>query len=101
MDASSLRTEIEVDPEISDLIPLFLSARCKDVDELESLSEKHDFEEMAKICHTIKGIARPYGFPSLESLAIEMEKECKNHNSDGASELLVKMQEFMRNYRSN
>jgi HPt (histidine-containing phosphotransfer) domain-containing protein len=96
-----LKTEIEVDPEIADLIPLFLNARSKDVDQLGVLSQQSNFDEMAKICHTIKGIARPYGFPSLESLAIEMEKECKNKNSNATTELLARMQEFVKEYRAS
>jgi len=94
----SVRTEIEIDPEISDLVPLFLNARCKDVEQLVLHSQKNEFDEMAKICHTIKGIARPYGFPSMEQLAIEMESECKNRNSERALALLNKMQEFIRTY---
>ncbi len=93
------KTEIEIDPEIVDLVPLFLSARIKDVDQLDFLSKAQQFDEMAKICHTIKGIARPYGFPSLESLAIDLEKECKSRNSEHAAELLSKMQDFVKNYR--
>jgi HPt (histidine-containing phosphotransfer) domain-containing protein len=94
-----MKTEVEVDPEIIDLVPLFLNARRKDVETLGELSRRANFEEMAKICHTIKGIARPYGFPSLEQLAVEMERECKSKNSVRTDELLGKMKEFVGLYR--
>lgn len=77
---------------------MFLEARVKDVSKLERLAETSDFEEMARICHTIKGIARPYGFPSLEGMAKELEDECKKQNRERANELLNRMQEFVQVY---
>ncbi len=99
MEGVNHKTEIEVDPEIADLIPMFLDSRSQDAAKLEDLFKSENFEEMAKICHTIKGIARPYGFPTLESLAIEMESECKRKNAEKTLELVDQMQKFVRNYR--
>jgi HPt (histidine-containing phosphotransfer) domain-containing protein len=95
------KTEVSVEPEISELVPMFLEARVKDVSKLESLAETSNFEEMARICHTIKGIARPYGFPSLEEMAQELEIECKNKNPERAVELLHRMQEFVEIYHAS
>lgn len=95
------KTEVVVDPEIVDLVPMFIEARKKDVNDLEALAMTSNFEEMARICHTIKGIARPYGFPSLEKLAQELESECKNKNSEHANELLHRMQDFVALYNAS
>lgn len=95
---SAIRTEVEVEPEIIDLVPHFLKARREDIDLLQSHFRGGRLEEMARICHTIKGIARPYGFPSLENLAVELERECKENNSKRAAELLNKMESFVKPY---
>lgn len=92
------QTEVVIEPEINELVPGFCLSRRKDIQKMnESLLSK-DFISIAKICHTIKGIARPYGFPTLETMAKELEAAAKTSDSDQCRMLLVRINEYLQKY---
>lgn len=92
------QTEVLIDPEINELVPGFCEARKKDIQNISKLLSENDFGSIAKICHTIKGVSRPYGFPTLENLSRQLETAAKA--SDGAQSLLLtkQMETYMKKY---
>lgn len=92
------RTEILIDPELNELVPGFCEARKKDLQDIGQFLSKNDFVSVAKICHTIKGVARPYGFPTLETLSRQLEAAAKSNNSVLSLQLLKEMKSYMENY---
>ena len=93
---ANFKTEVVIDDDILDLVPKFLMAREKDLAKLDQYLEHRDFDSMAKICHTIKGIARPYGFPTLEKICIQLEDAVETQNSEKSQPLLKKMKEYLQ-----
>lgn len=95
----TLRTEVVVDQDISELVTGFYESRQKDLKNLVNFLEKEDFVSIAKICHTIKGVARPYGYPTLEELAVKLEKAAKSSDKLGSSEILNSMYTYLKAYQ--
>lgn len=77
---SGPQTEIKIEEEIMDLIPSFLQSREADFEKLKTFFDRGQYLEMGRIAHTIKGIARPYGFPTLETYARQLEDLSRNPN---------------------
>jgi HPt (histidine-containing phosphotransfer) domain-containing protein len=73
-------TEIPIESEIEQLVPQFLSSRRLDYQRMSQLIELNDYDQIQKMSHTIVGIARPYGFPTLELMSQVIEKAAKEKN---------------------
>ena len=94
------RTESLVDSDIYELVPGFCESRKNDLLKLSTYLSENDFNSIAKISHTIKGIARPYGFPTLETLIIKLEKAAKTADKESCSQILSDVQKYFKNYCS-
>ena len=92
------QTEISIEPEIDKLVPGFCAARKKDLENIAVFLSKNDFTSVAKICHTIKGIARPYGFPTLETLARQLETSAKAGDLEMSQQLLDQAKQYLQRY---
>ncbi len=93
-----LLTEIKVDSDIYDLVPGFCESRKKDITNLNSYLVAEDFNSIANVSHTIKGIARPYGFPTLETLIIKLEKAAKLGDKTTCSQILSEINHYFKSY---
>ena len=93
-----VKTEVNIDSDIYELVPGFSDARKKELDELYKFLNKKDYLSIAKISHTIKGIARPYGFPTLEALFVRLEKAAKNADSQTCAEILDEVKLYFIDY---
>ena len=93
-----LLTEAKVDSDIYDLVPGFCESRKKDIKNLNSYLMAEDFNSIAKVSHTIKGIARPYGFPTLEMLIIKLENAAKLSDKITCSQVLSELNHYFKKY---
>lgn len=91
-------TEATVDADIYDLVPGFCESRKRDIKNLNSYLVAEDFNSIAKVSHTIKGIARPYGFPTLEMLIIKLEKAAKINDKLACSQILSEINHYFKSY---
>ena len=73
---------IRIDPDLAELIPIFLENRKKDIKALKMALGGLDFATIQKIGHKIKGSAAGYGFDKisfigklLEQTGIKRDKE--------------------------
>ncbi|MCC2677920.1 MAG: Hpt protein [Pseudobdellovibrio sp.] len=92
------RTEINIDSDIYELVPGFSEARRKELDTLRKALAADDFLTIAKISHTVKGIARPYGFPTLEALFVRLEQSAKSANAEACRSILSQVEEYFNQY---
>lgn len=93
-------TEIEIEQDIRELVPNFLLARKSDLEKINQSLINQDFAAAAKICHTIKGIAKPFGFPTLEKLVRELELASRAQNIAQAQLISGKINMYLRTYSS-
>jgi len=82
LEESSHETEpchwvIQPEPEIEDLVPMFMRNRFKELAQMELADSRGDDEEIRRLAHLWKGVCRPYGFIELEGLSRELEDAAK------------------------
>lgn len=91
-------TEVVIEPEINALVPRFVASRESEVLKIKMYLEVRNFSGVADICHTIKGIARPYGFPTLEKLSRELEASAKAGDIRNCANQLAQIEEYLKIY---
>lgn len=68
---------------IQEYLPQFFENRKKDCAKAKATLAKGLFDDVSRVGHAIKGVARPFGFPELETMGLKLEEAGlqKNQNS--------------------
>ncbi len=77
------RFTVYVDSELSEIVPVFLSNRRKDIELISRALESGDFESIKRVGHTIKGSGGGYGFDFIMDLGKKIEEAARKR--DGVS----------------
>jgi HPt (histidine-containing phosphotransfer) domain-containing protein len=77
------RVTVEVDPDLIDLIPDFLTRKRADLLKLQGAVESGDLATIATIGHKIKGEGGSFGFNAMSEIGAGLEASGKK--GDGAS----------------
>lgn len=96
MEAS--RTEVPIDADLMDLVPGFCEARKKEMKLLAEHLKNSDFEAIKRISHTVKGIAAPYGFPTLETHFRNLETAAKQTDAAASAQHLQSIEKYVEKY---
>jgi HPt (histidine-containing phosphotransfer) domain-containing protein len=64
---------VEVDEDLSDLIPGFLTNKRADIDTIFEAVTRRDYAEIARIAHRIKGEGGSYGFDAMTETGRSLE----------------------------
>jgi HPt (histidine-containing phosphotransfer) domain-containing protein len=83
------RIIVEVDEDLSDLIPGFLTHKRADIDTIFEAVTRRDYVEIGRIAHRIKGEGGSYGFESMSDMARGLEQAVAVHD-DGALTALAR-----------
>jgi PAS domain S-box-containing protein len=75
--AQELRSDLTDDPVVGPVISQFVQALPERIAELTKLLNEHQFTELARFAHQIKGAAGGFGFPSITEAAGELEQSAK------------------------
>ena len=65
---------VNIDPDLEDLIPGFLSNRAKDVESIVDLLAKGDLEAIRILGHSMKGAGGGYGFDFITEIGDTIER---------------------------
>ncbi|MCA9493797.1 MAG: Hpt domain-containing protein [Myxococcales bacterium] len=65
--------DVEVDPDLLDLVPEFLAARRAELADLEQASGAGPSQVVRHVGHRLRGVAPMYGFDWLGALGEELE----------------------------
>jgi len=96
-----MTTEIAIDSDINEFVPRFCESRKKDMQNIGVMLATDDFGGIAKIAHVIKGVSRPYGFPTLEKYGVELEKAALSQDKATCQVIYGKMDEYLKKYIRN
>jgi len=66
-------SEFAADPEMAELVDMFVGDLPQRVSKLEHLIDEHDIEGLRTLAHQLKGAAPGYGFPSIGAAAEAVE----------------------------
>ena len=84
---------VHVDADLEDLIPGYLQNRHQDVESVLQAVDKHDFETIRVLGHTMKGTGGGYGFDAITEMGRTLEEAAKSRDiaviRQGAAALLA------------
>lgn len=80
------RITVNIDPDLSDLVPGYLENRRKDIDAMTAALESGDFETIRVLGHGMKGSGGGYGFDTITEIGRSLERAAKNADAAGIGE---------------
>jgi response regulator RpfG family c-di-GMP phosphodiesterase len=86
---------VEVDDGIAVLIPKYLAAKPKQIEEAQAALAIKDFDPIWRFGHNLKGTGRGYGFPPIEEMGREIEKAVADRDVAGIAEQLENLRRFV------
>lgn len=85
----------EISSGVAALAPQYLSSKWKQMEEARGRLLEHDFEPVRRFGHNLKGTARGYGFPPLETIGRDLEAAAAAQQEAGISEQLDRLRQFL------
>ena len=83
------RVIVEVDQDLSDLIPGFLTHKRADIDTIFDAVTRRDYAEIGRIAHRVKGEGGSYGFDAMTEIGRSLENAAATRD-DGAVTTLAR-----------
>ena len=83
------RVIVEVDEDLSDLIPGFLMHKRADIDTIFEAVTRRDYAEIGRIAHRVKGEGGSYGFDTMTEIGRSLEHAAATRD-DGAVTTLAR-----------
>lgn len=68
---------VQVDPDLEDLIPGFLSNRATDLETLREALAAENYQSIQSIGHSLKGVGGGYGFTGMSEIGAAIEAAAK------------------------
>ncbi len=68
------RVIVELDEDLSDLIPGFLTRKRADVITILDANARRDYAEISRIAHRVKGEGGSYGFQTMTEIGRSLER---------------------------
>lgn len=99
MKLSDKELTVEPDQDLMDLIPDFIRYRRNDIEESRQAIARNDIMFLKRLGHTIKGIARPYGFIYLETLAKNLEAAADDNSLDKCKLAIDEIEYYIDNVK--
>jgi hypothetical protein len=90
---------VEIETELADLLPQYLSNRWADLVAARELLHDGDFTGLAHIAHRIRGTAASYGFRQLGDIAGAIETAAETGDSESIEHRLADYDAFLRSVR--
>lgn len=83
------RVIVEVDEDLSELIPGFLTHKRADVVTIFDANARRDYAEISRVAHRIKGEGASYGFETMTEMGRSLEQAAAMRD-DGAVAMLAR-----------
>ncbi|MFC1522049.1 response regulator [Elusimicrobiota bacterium] len=97
--APGRQTTVKIDPDIRELIAGFLDKRRKDVQRLNDLIDKKDFEAISQLGHMLKGDGKSYGFDEISNIGVGLETSGHNKDINSIISLVADYESYLKNIK--
>ncbi len=77
-DKQPIRSEFATDPEMKELVELFLQDLPGRIDSIQKAQQAFDFETLKRMSHQLRGASAGYGFPTLGKAAGALEDRLRS-----------------------
>ena len=88
------RLVVNVDPDIEEIVPIFLQDSRDDVESIMKALQQGDFETIRILGHSMKGAGGGYGFDDITDIGQYLEQAAKEKNSG----MVTKQVEYLAAY---
>lgn len=88
-------SDLSSDEDLIDIIEEFVDELPDRISAMSAAMEEHNFEELRRLAHQLKGAAGGYGFPSITDSALQVELAADIKNPNEAAEKLCKDMEAL------
>jgi len=78
LDGQHIYSSLGDDPDLGELVELFVSEMPDRVSTLQGQLQQADWEQLRRTAHQLKGAAGSYGFDQLTPYAAQLEHLCQN-----------------------
>ena len=86
---------VEIDPEISDLIPDFLQHKRDDLSLLIGALERADFDTLRSVGHRMKGEGAGFGFQAMSDIGVMLEQAGRTRDLKLAQEQVWALSRYL------
>jgi HPt (histidine-containing phosphotransfer) domain-containing protein len=86
---------VNIDPDLEDLIPGFLSNRAEDIVKLKSALANGNSDDLRSIGHSLKGVGGGYGFQKITEIGAEIENCAKENNLQPIEDLIDILEDYL------
>ena len=86
---------VQVDPDLEDLIPGFLSNRASDLAALREALAGENFQSIQSIGHSLKGVGGGYGFTGMSEIGAAIEAAAKQQGLEELKGLIENYGEYL------
>ena len=86
---------VNVDPDIEDIVPIFLQNRRDDVESLSRALETRDFETIRILGHSMKGAGGGYGFDGITDIGQYLEQAGKEQNAEMVRQQVERLADYL------
>jgi len=93
--ASEQRIVVQIDQDLSDLIPGFLSRKSEDARTVLAAAEHRDAQAIARLGHKLKGEGGSYGLDAVTDLGRALEQAGKEEDFEEAARLARELANFL------
>ncbi|MCG3145740.1 MAG: hypothetical protein HONDAALG_03413 [Gammaproteobacteria bacterium] len=87
--------QVTVDKDLEDLVPGFLSNRQRDIEKVEALLARGDFDGIRIIGHSMKGSGGGYGFQFITEVGAGLERAAIACNTDLIRNALSELRHYL------
>jgi HPt (histidine-containing phosphotransfer) domain-containing protein len=89
------RVIVELDEDLSDLIPGFLTHKRADVMTILDANARRDYSEISRIAHRIKGEGGSYGFETMTKIGRSLEHAAAMRDDGAVATLARQLLNYM------
>ena len=92
---STDRITLRIDPELEDIVPIFLVNRRKDLETLHTALTEQDFETISLLGHRMKGDGGGYGFDTITEIGGVMELAAARRDHPAIERHIAELEDFL------
>jgi len=75
------------DPDLAEIVELFVEEMPQRIRDLQNQFQNHDWDQLGRLAHQLKGAAGSYGFDQITPFAARLEKGVRNGLPHGEVQL--------------
>lgn len=86
-------SDLAGDEDLGELVTMFVEEMPDKIENIFSLANAKDWDELQRAAHQLKGAAGSYGFHAVTPVAAALEASCNNFQTE--EEVLEKLKDFI------